>query len=657
MKQRHGNNTATPPSTGETEADIRHYVEQQYRSEVLTDEQHARFMPRLRELVLAIQPTSRADARNLLGAGAALVADNDLGDSTVDELMTEATVVYWTGRLLTEERLTTGTVKNYIGRFQRLLRVTRDVPGRIRVQASKQTPAQGYSDETLDALATAVAAAGVHATRGLAASVGLGHLGVESGTFVLDDGNWFLHQRNGSRTRVLPFVGRLAETWGDATVRDGDVDAFRVVARDLGVNVTAPILNNTFRRLAFELPMPVAEVLGVFNISVQSIDAVRHSMNAVELMTPELVESMRGLPVAACAPHEAAHVAARPPSSGSSKDTPVKQRKKKISRQEVQRLAAEHAALLAQPVSLAEELRPLVEHYVPPFLTSEEWAAVRPMFVSVMSRCAHLKNKVTLERHRAPVAGLLAWALGQHLSFEEQSILTYRTIDAYWASGLVGMQDRTRNDYRSRLRNIAKRVNPSIDSPISASTGYRSVRPGYSAAEEASITRIVKWQRRPELRRKACLVVGLSAGGGLDAKDMRDLFTESISDFGDSGILVQIGGKNPRTVVIRRAYEELVRIGLEGLQPGEQVFRYDGRDVENPVGRMLEDLETSKEVPSILVSRLRTTWLTWLTGQPVPVQVILQVAGLKSARTLTDLLTHLPPADGDIDFLRDGSDK
>ena len=44
-----------------------------------------------------------------------------------------------------------------------------------------------------------------------------------------------------------------------------------------------------------------------------------------------------------------------------------------------------------------------------------------------------------------------------------------------------------------------------------------------------------------------------------------------------------------------------------------------------------------KDVPHIEASRLRTTWIAELMSEAIPVQVILHAAGLKSARTLTDL--------------------
>ncbi|MGY1821616.1 hypothetical protein [Geodermatophilus sp. SYSU D00079] len=50
---------------------------------------------------------------------------------------------------------------------------------------------------------------------------------------------------------------------------------------------------------------------------------------------------------------------------------------------------------------------------------------------------------------------------------------------------------------------------------------------------------------------------------------------------------------------------------------------------------------------AIEVARLRTTWLTALLAVPVPLAVLLQAAGLRSARPLVDLLPYAPLPDDD----------
>jgi hypothetical protein len=71
------------------------------------------------------------------------------------------------------------------------------------------------------------------------------------------------------------------------------------------------------------------------------------------------------------------------------------------------------------------------------------------------------------------------------------------------------------------------------------------------------------------------------------------------------------------------------------------------------VSSAIDDTEVFEDCPRIEARRLRTTWLTWLVTNRVPLNVILSAAGLTSARSLTDLIAALPPSEPG-DLLRNG---
>jgi hypothetical protein len=289
-------------------------------------------------------------------------------------------------------------------------------------------------------------------------------------------------------------------------------------------------------------------------------------------------------------------------------------------------------------------------------VASPVWSAIRPVFLEAITR-GQIGGVESFKKHRVVIAGFLAWLHEQHRPLDIATVFTYETIDAYYVAGLQGMEDSTRNEYRSRLKGLARKLNPGIESPIPASAGHVSVRPGYTTVEEAAIMRVALRQRRDEARRRTCIIVGLSGGGGLDSVDIRHQHAAGIIDRGDDGIIVEVAGPRPRTVIIRRAYEPLVRAGLVGLRPSQLVLRNSGREKTNPVGRVIDDIESFDDTPAIDVARLRSTWLSWLMSEPVPLRIVMQTAGLKSARTLADLLPHLPAAGDDLGWLRDGSNR
>jgi hypothetical protein len=104
---------------------------------------------------------------------------------------------------------------------------------------------------------------------------------------------------------------------------------------------------------------------------------------------------------------------------------------------------------------------------------------------------------------------------------------------------------------------------------------------------------------------------------------------------------VRFHGPRPRVVPVRRVAEKLVRDAIAGRAPDELVI---GRDIgrRNTAARII-DAAALYKVPHIEPSRMRTTWLADLMTDPIPLAVILQAAGLKSARTLVDVLPHLGP--------------
>ena len=114
-------------------------------------------------------------------------------------------------------------------------------------------------------------------------------------------------------------------------------------------------------------------------------------------------------------------------------------------------------------------------------------------------------------------------------------------------------------------------------------------------------------------------------------------------------LTVHVPQGSVRTVVIRRDYEVLVRRalslqgGLDSTQPvlGTSTTR---RNVTQAALRSIVTAHTGQRV-DIDPRRLRTTWLFAAINAPVPLAVVLEQAGLKSARTITDLLPLCPPTD------------
>ncbi len=317
------------------------------------------------------------------------------------------------------------------------------------------------------------------------------------------------------------------------------------------------------------------------------------------------------------------------------------------------REAARIRALNKNPEPLAEVLQQRLDSYRPLGVAATEWQAVAETARNIMER-SQLATPNTFDKHLRVLAAYLLWRHQRGRSHLPVDVLTFVAIDEFFRDGLEGRSERTRDEYRGRLRTLAQRVNPGESAPPRLVTsGRHSVRPGYSAAEEAGICRVVLRIGNPKPRRSMCAIVGLSAGAGLSSDDLRYLIRAHIEDRGVHGIVVNVPGRNGRRVAVRREYEQILRAGLEGLSPSSLVLgvKVNRRNV---TGNIIDGSGIIEKIPAISTARLRNTWLSWLLVNRVPLKVVLDAAGLSSARTITDLLDALPDV-GDVGtYLRDG---
>jgi len=314
----------------------------------------------------------------------------------------------------------------------------------------------------------------------------------------------------------------------------------------------------------------------------------------------------------------------------------------RTSKAAARRLAAQHRAERAAAPALDAALVEILDGYTPERIDAATWAAVRATHRWVMESCS-LRGVESFRKRVQELAAYLAWRHEQALALTPGDSMTYDAIDDYCRRGCAHLKAASRATRRSRLRRLAEDANPGLDALRRATPiGHQAIRPGYSPAEEAAIRRVALRQRREKPRRALCAVVGLCAGAGLDSIDLRNLRRRDIDDRGEGGIVVNVPRPRPRRTVVRRDYEEIVRAGLAGLRPGALII---GGDVprRNVAGSVVENAEIHGDVPHIEAGRLRATWLSWLMTRPVPLGVILDAAGLRSARTLSDLLSHLPP--------------
>lgn len=229
-------------------------------------------------------------------------------------------------------------------------------------------------------------------------------------------------------------------------------------------------------------------------------------------------------------------------------------------------------------------------------------------------------------------------------------LLEVGLIDEYLTGPLATSPDGTRATVRSTLRRGVRRLAPDLASPAIA---YQSVQAPYSAYECASLVRLARNQPTLTTRRGVSAIVALGLGAGLSAQEQRSITPESVVEVELDGIaflFITVTGPRARTVVVRAGYEELLREALaihrrQGRREDQLLY---GRDVERlnvttPVtSRARTALGTGIDLDP---ARLRSTWLVACMSSPVPLGALLRASGLRSARSLVDLVAYCPEPD------------
>ncbi|RYF60610.1 MAG: hypothetical protein EOO27_05220 [Comamonadaceae bacterium] len=311
------------------------------------------------------------------------------------------------------------------------------------------------------------------------------------------------------------------------------------------------------------------------------------------------------------------------------------------SRAEIKRRTLEAQERHAETPRLPEEHAEYVAGYTPRNLVGRPMEVIRPFLHEVLAR-SNVRGVKSVMYHCTHLTELSAYALHRGLPLTIEAVLTTDLIEEYISIGMDG-KDRNRQARRDRLMNLARTVNPGPTTPATFSPIPRAaIQPCYTPLEMTIIRRVVQTQPTPSLACDLCLLTALGAGAGADSIDLRHLYFEHIEDRGsEEGIWVAFQEPRPRMVPVRLQYEGLLRSAIAGRRGGDLVIGVK----EDRAGVTASTFERAVlyKAPELAQARLRATWLADLMTDPVPLALILRAAGLKSARSLADLLPHLDP--------------
>jgi hypothetical protein len=303
--------------------------------------------------------------------------------------------------------------------------------------------------------------------------------------------------------------------------------------------------------------------------------------------------------------------------------------------------------------ALPGPVRAAITGYRPEGLTADRWEQLAPLCRRLMA--GYCPPSATSARTAGTIlSSFLDWATdrpgraqrGGELTAAE--LLTVGLADAYLHQ--LTSPDASAATYRSVLRRALRSLDPAPARPIA----YQPVAGPYTAAECAAFVRLARNQPTNPRRRELSVIVGLGLGAGLNGRDLKALRAADIADLtqldGSTVLVVTVAGDRPRSVPVRTAYASLVREALtlhraerRGANAALLGQKAGRRNVTTPA--LAHAVTATEDGVDIAVNRLRATWLVACLSAGVPLGSLLHAAGLRSARTLTDLLPYCPAPD------------
>jgi hypothetical protein len=447
-------------------------------------------------------------------------------------------------------------------------------------------------------------------------------------------------------------LATIANLAGDYLI-DADWGALKDVADRLGIALTRDVVTQTYRLLAIsDERFSVAERLTLYHVTGNSATAVAHFLCRFTNVLSEIekIQLRDGFTNGVCTNTSTSALSVRAPFGGSEEDaTPLT---RKTSRAAAKRLATERSAEIAEKRLRAQP----VEDYLATFVPDRDdaiWNSIAETVRSAVGRCSFVTTQKARE-HAVALAAYLRWRVEQGTTFDVTSSLTFAAIDVFYVHGMPDLSERTRGDYRLRLRSVASTCNASIGAPPALELGHNAVNPGYDLVEERALRRWAVMQSQPEVRRRLCAIVGLCAGAGLSSSELRALRRSNICVDADGTIVIFINGERPRQTVVRRTYEEMVTIAISDLDPDQLLL--PALKSASPITAIIKGTDELGCTVALDTRRLRTTWICWLMRQNVSLQLAFEASGLRSARTFTDMLAYLP-VNVNLNELRDGGAK
>ena len=212
-----------------------------------------------------------------------------------------------------------------------------------------------------------------------------------------------------------------------------------------------------------------------------------------------------------------------------------------------------------------------------------------------------------------------------------------------WVVTRTDLGESSRATYRAMVRTALANADKA---PRPENLPKRTVTGPYTPAEVRKLLALAAAQPTKDRSRQTLWLASLSVGAGLSPSDFRHLRRSDITTVtidGTERLVVTVPGTHPRAVPVTAEFEQWVR---RAMAAHDKTLTANDYVLEGKTGRkqvlrnQLRHLDTTEGPVPLNLARMRSTWLFAAIHTPVPLTALLDVAGLVSAWTLTDLAAY-----------------
>lgn len=286
---------------------------------------------------------------------------------------------------------------------------------------------------------------------------------------------------------------------------------------------------------------------------------------------------------------------------------------------------------------LPGEVKDSLENYKPKS-PAAEWTRVRPFVLDAVA-AAYTPTTSDIRRLIKVVGPFVLWCTtGRGLPLDSSIVFAPRTIEAYCET----LSDGALGSYRPVLVRISRALVPEAHTFSVSKKARRLVKPPYTPAEIVEFRAWARGQRTVANRRKATLMLALSAGTGLWPAEIALVQPEDIV-IDSAGVLVTVRGDKPRRAPVFHEWEADLRASISEAKPGTPLW-YVSKPVE-PNKNVLTQFTSKSMGKAPTNARLRATWLTRHLALGTPMKALLSAAGLTQFSSLHHYLAHVDEPD------------